>query len=440
MDAAAIFKMLAEAEAGAAESDPFSPFADTAEGIGQLLIKQSPQFDMKDNLLAGLITGLAGGFAENRSNDYRSQQKDFASDVLFSALQGGDVLRPEGMNASVFAPLETAGSLFALQNKLSTEQASKDEARKLREIALTELVKNPAAAPDILAVLDAVTGAPARTKPMVSQRESVTDVPQDTLGLGPTFSQKLDAGIEEGKKLRLTPNAALEYAQGKLKPDILANTQAEKRLDALRKSIDEQDQLAAVAEAGVAGAGETGGLGILNTGRDLASKLMAAFGSEDQQAKQTAQTVLDSIGPKVISSARPPGSGAMSDRETQLFLGAGPSSNKTPEQNRALIANIKAASNYEKEYLNFLEMVQAQYGTTKGADSIWYKYKEANPPFVLQDGQYVPNTERPSFEEWNSGTLTTPIDKAPQTKPPVVPPGMKLQMNTKTGEYRLIPK
>ena len=390
MDADAIFKALAVAEAATAESDPFSDFANTAEGIGELLIKQSPQFDIKDNLLAGLITGLAGGFAENRSNNYRSQQKDFASDVLFSALQGGDVLRPEGMNASVFAPLEQTGKLFQLDKKLAAEQAVKDLEQKKLEIALTEIGKNPYRA-------EAIRQGLGLTKPQPLVKDaSVEPDPTTKTSTIASPGRDFESYLKEYSGDEAMAKSAYET-------DLKRPKELEDEFTSLRKEFEGKAEVKNYILA------------------DVGLKAMREA-IKDPSATSDVELIRRGI------QAIEPGLAVRTDDQTAVY-----ESTSIPGAWKAQIVRaLNGESGLSPEVRN---------GLLKIAER---SHKELSTNFNQARDYYVGEARRKGIAgdvaEGISYMGKAQIMDNPASEIPVVPPGMKLQQNKTTGEYRVVPK
>jgi hypothetical protein len=323
------------------------------------------------------------------------------------------------MTASVFSKVNNAGSMWGKQQELQKDLA-------ITQQAAQAIASNPEAADSVISALNKLrnmnTGA-AKTEGLV--REETPAVPTqevntDPLGLGrQTYEQKFNTLVDSARRKGATANAALEYADKMTKADSLDIKNTEDKLKNLRESTAALDGIISTAELGVKGAGETGGFG--GGARNLASKAASLFSTE-QQAKQTAQSMLDSVGPDIIKASRSQGAGAMSDREMEQYLKAGPSSANTPEANLALLDKYKAVSSMNKEYVNFLEKVQADYGSTKGADKLWQQYKTENPLFVQgQDGEYAPNLDRPNIFDWVNGATTkqSPLEQSQSVAAPV---------------------
>jgi hypothetical protein len=204
------------------------------------------------------------------------------------------------------------------------------------------------------------------------------------------MQSKRDALITRGIAMGMTPGQASEYAEKNLRPDTAATKEAQKKIETSRSRGVNLEEIAATARAGMEGAGMTGG--ILGGPRQLASR-MAAVVSPGQQEKQDFQTILDSVRPRMVQMLRSPG--AVSDFETKLLMGAGPSSTNTPTENARLIAGMETIAQLEQDYADFLENYVQSKGSSVGADAIWRQYKSEQ---VFPAGVY--NSQRQDWSSW----------------------------------------
>jgi hypothetical protein len=120
---------------------------------------------------------------------------------------------------------------------------------------------------------------------------------------------------------------------------------------------------------------------------------MAAVVSPGQQEKQDFQAILDSVRPRMVQILRSPG--AVSDFETKLLMGAGPSSTNTPTENARLIAGMETVSQLEQDYADFLEGYVQSKGSSVGADAVWRQYKSEQ---VFPTGTF--NPQRQDWSSW----------------------------------------
>jgi hypothetical protein len=204
------------------------------------------------------------------------------------------------------------------------------------------------------------------------------------------MQSKRDALIARGITLGMTPGQASEYAEKNLRPDTAATKEAQKKIETSRSRGVNLEEIAATARAGMEGAGMTGGL--LGGPRELASKAFAVI-SPSEQEQRDYQAILNSVRPRMVQILRSPG--AVSDFETRLLMGAGPSSSNTPTENARLIAGMETIAQLEQDYADFLETFVTQKGSSIGADAAWRQYKSEQ---VFPAGTF--NPQRQDWQSW----------------------------------------
>lgn len=144
--ASLLTNLLFGAEGLAKENSPYNPFSQAADLVGKTVIAGSPQFDIGESVLAGLLTGLVGGGAQQLTQNYADNQVDMLNDLLKGHSTGNILEKPEGMDRSIFEKAESMANIFDLnaqeeerRGKLATAQAV-DQAKQLaqaeREIAV----------------------------------------------------------------------------------------------------------------------------------------------------------------------------------------------------------------------------------------------------------------------------------------------------------------
>jgi hypothetical protein len=403
MDTTNLYQVLAQIGEENDAASPYAPFTSSINEIGQAGLKLGiQQGDYKTGLMSALLGGLLGGASTGLSQNWVQNKNEQAANLLAQAIAGQNVERPSGMTPSVFSKVQNAGTLWGAQQALQQRQQDQQLEREITRQAASAIAQNPEAADTIIGSINRLRNPNAPqglvNEPATPPTEQVVD---DPLNLGrPSYEQRFNQLVTEARKKGATANAAIDYADKMTKADALDIRNTEEKLKALRDQTSALDSMIGSAEIGVEGSGETGGVGILNASRDFGSKILAHLGSKDQTRKQTAQSTLDSIGAEIVSASRSKGVGAMSDAEMKMYLKSGPSSINTPEANLALLDKYKAVSSFNKEYMNFLEKVQAKYGSTKDSDKIWQAYKSENPLFVNNGQEYVPNLDRPNVFDW----------------------------------------
>ena len=219
------------------------------------------------------------------------------------------------------------------------------------------------------------------------------ELPTPAAPLGAPFNElqaRRDTLIERAKSMGMTPNQANTYADRILAPDISATKKAQNLIDESRERSNKLQQISTTARVGVEGAGETGGA--LGRIREKASQYYAVVSPEEQQQRD-AQKILDSVRPQIVNMLRSPG--AVTDFETKLLIGSGPSSNNTPSENQALISGMETLAGLEADYADFVENYVTMKGTSVGADALWRQYKNEE---VFPTGSY--NPQRMDWQSW----------------------------------------
>lgn len=220
-----------------------------------------------------------------------------------------------------------------------------------------------------------------------------------SLESGTLLQTKQDALIARGIQMGMTPNQAAQYAEKNLRVDRKATDTAQKNIEKSRARGIGIEELASKARAGIEGAGMTGGL--LAAPRELASKAYAMI-SPKEQLQRDSQAVLNSIKPDLVAIGRSPGN--VTDKETEMLIGAGPSILNTPSENIKLVKGMEQLAQLEQDYADFLEDYVQSKGSSIGADALWRQYKSEQ---VFPAGVY--NSQRQDWNSWmaeNAGMVS----------------------------------
>ena len=212
----------------------------------------------------------------------------------------------------------------------------------------------------------------------------------------------------------MPPVQAAAAARQQVEGEIKANN---KTFDEAKSAREYGNQLLSLANTAKAGMSQAGVTGNFQTIRHAADYLL---GNED---KITGDQVLSSIAPEIVKMNRSPG--AVSDFETKLYLGAGPSVYNTPETNAILAQKMEDLGKLNVEYADFLEAYrEANSGSTMGASKKWQEYKTAFPIFKGDTQNIQLNTDRPGWQEFFAGvaepqstTVTSPSGGAAGMSP-----------------------
>lgn len=136
MDLTLLAQALQQAEAKSAASNPYAPLQQVTESVNWNPYNYSNTENAVGGGIKGLLSGLFGGLGDN----YQAEQNK----QIYNALPGiieGNLVKPDDMDLSVFAPLEKAGTLFGIQKKQNAIEAKaqneSDYDKEIRKALLT---------------------------------------------------------------------------------------------------------------------------------------------------------------------------------------------------------------------------------------------------------------------------------------------------------------
>jgi len=349
----------------------YNPYASTGQSLGV-------------TLGTGLVSALLAYQAKRQADDENMAMQPLILQAL-SAKNPEDVLKvtsaPGGGKLRDFA-LQTY--LSKIEKQQAKEEATQEVNRQIELAGIKENLYSPRVR-EVLGIKEDIGTLPATPTPA-----------QESLFPGETLDEKRDKYIKQNIKIGMTPNKASEDADKRLRNETQSNKSVETKIQETRGKASIVSNLAAIASEGVAGAGSTGGPALYAGGRELASSLYQYLPTEGgrTEAQQRASTrILDSIRPEIVKAGRSPG--AVTDFENKLLIGAGPASDKTPEENKALIKGMEQRAQLDSDYADFLETYLNQKGTSIGADKLWNEYKKSE---AFPAGKY--NPDRASWQEY----------------------------------------
>ena len=87
------------------------------------------------------------------------------------------------------------------------------------------------------------------------------------------------------------------------------------------------------------------------------------------------------IGEKMVPLQREAGSGAMSDRDVEMYRAATLSIDKPGPTNQALASVLRAGAKRQSDYTAFLDYYVDRNGSMRGAEEAWQSYANSNPLF-----------------------------------------------------------
>lgn len=134
MDLSVLLSGLAAADKAAQQSNPYAPFDSAATGIGSALLKGAQNYSIGDNLIAGLVTGLAGGYSQHLGDEYVKQQDSLARTLLQQAISGSPDagIQPEDMAPAVFSAVKNYGDIFKTSRGLEIEDEKRQAALRTK--------------------------------------------------------------------------------------------------------------------------------------------------------------------------------------------------------------------------------------------------------------------------------------------------------------------
>lgn len=416
-----IFGVLTNTDKQIAEDDPYSGYNNLADSIiqqarggrvmdmedswGRPVRMQTRPPSIGESIITGLLGGAAKGYFGGLSEDYRAEQSDRATKALTSALEGGDLTRPEGLSGSVWTPIQRQASAFRLGRKFKEED---EKAQAKREGAKTLLTAyagadTPQARQGLgdlaktLGILSGDATLPAEVVPIA--RPSLGE--EDT---GPKL------GVPSVRE-RETAAFGENVAQGM--PAIQAATSAKSAAEDLRRrSRDlfstrlgaESDTIASVedlvrkGEQGLATAGRTGSA----IGSNITGALSYFPGTFPESAKMAAgDALLNQTQQLGLAANRVKGTGALSDFESRALFNTAMSPTKTKPQNEAILEQYKNGLEIMKEHNSFINhFLERTGGSPERAQTLWELYKSENPIVVQNEsGEYGINKKR---EPWQT--------------------------------------
>lgn len=125
-DYTSILTALMGADKAAEETNPWSGLEGFSNSFGTALTQASPQYDLQDNLIAGLLTGAVSGLSKNFSTSYKNEQRDYAAQAVKDLIEGKSLSKPDGISPSVFNSLRGSEQAMSLA-KMQSDQNRQDE-------------------------------------------------------------------------------------------------------------------------------------------------------------------------------------------------------------------------------------------------------------------------------------------------------------------------
>lgn len=371
-----------------------------AEGLGMKLDKPWKQglFNIAQNLIGGYVGGKARqGLAE--------YDRPFMQ-AIQGAAQSGDFSKlPISSEDDPTGVLQMSLALSGIDDK----KAQRDAYNK-------ELVKN--------GMLMNADGSFSRIPGYAEMRGQIKQAEDGKTGLGmaqaligakpetpfdfgtsaPSYDQKWTDYVKTNLALGMTENEAAKQATTRMQDErkFMGSSMTDAKTARDRAAMLEG--IVGTAEGALAKDPYVGPLsGVWNSVSSL-------FGGEGAQG----YAELNSLKQDLQKAYRVPGSGAQSDTELRALIQSGPSTDKTPEQNQAILNKIKKAAENEKQFADFMENYVQNTGEVTQGRQAWERYRTENNPFDDK-----PDTPWQDFFKRKAPAQTSGIDYG---LPPGLPP------------------
>lgn len=447
-DLSAIFQALTNANTAAQKSSPYADFTNLSDQIGNVIVQQAAQrkASTQDAILAGLLTGLVGGGAQNLTNSYVTKQDSLARDVLASSLAGNEMERPTGMSPSVFSGIQNAGTLFQGQRALDIqdEQRKLEQQKDLSHYNLMDQYSGPVLAAKHAeqdragniearkALLSAMAQAdtPQKQAQLVAAAQSMGVLPDDfklvvpdrkpvastlgqySRGVEGTLLDQMNAEIQAQVDSGISPSQASMNVR-KVYDDRVAQLDRQyKSIEDAEKAGNDLSALSGQLRNALQRAGNTG------FGGQLAQTTagLAGLVSSGQRDKYAAGQDVESFRKDAVGIFGRGFKGPMSDRDVKIMLSSAPSLGTEEATNDAILSRWDYVANLQKAYATFMRDQQDRGVPVSLAEKRWSAIKNENP-YTIQDvhGKYYTNPA------WEGGSIPVTLNKDVLESNPAAP-------------------
>jgi len=343
------------------------------------------------SFLSGLLGNYAQQNAANQLNSVISVLPQLREEPLH-------VATPEGVDESAFATLKANQALKYLAAKDAAVAEKKKDISTLMNSIFGEAVKNKTLSPadavkaiqtgDYSSIMNDADAGPENIPGILTKPSSNNPLANGNQTTAQKVAAYFKTFVDQDMPASQAAIAARQQVDGELKASAKTFDEAKNAREYGQKLLD----LVSTAKAGMSLAGVTGNFQGL---RHAADYVMSPF-SEDAAAKLQGDTLLSSIAPQLVQMSRSPG--AVSDYETKLYLGSGPSTNNTPEANAILAQKLEDLGKLNLDYADFLDTYREINSSTTGAAKKWSEYRQAFPIFDPKTNEL--NTDRPSWQDY----------------------------------------
>jgi hypothetical protein len=138
----------------------YSPFANTANQIGQIAVQSASPDNWKQAAMASAISGLTGGILGGMGANYQAKQSNLYSQALMNQLNGKQA-KPEGISDALYADASAQANNLALSQRLQDIQNQQQLKQAMSLEAAKQVVTDPREAKKILSGLFQVEANPA---------------------------------------------------------------------------------------------------------------------------------------------------------------------------------------------------------------------------------------------------------------------------------------
>lgn len=415
MDLTQLLQVLQQSDQAAAASSPYKPLEDASSSIQQAVMQSSVGAKPGEAAIAGLLSGLLGGGASYLSNNYKAEQNAMAQDALMGAISGKTLQKPEGMNASVFAPINRVGSLFSKQRELDIADRGAEAKLVNQKIVLDALAKatTPQQTQRILQSAQLMGALPDNVSNFlasnpIQESQPIAEKPASLTDLGPDlgipgmqemekqlFQENINTGMpptQAGASARTAVNDMRARAKG-LYGDKLA-----KEAD----QISKLEEIIRLGEEGMAKAGTTGSK--LASLYEKGVSFAAPWATPEADRQVAGDEALNQTKQLGAMANRIVGSGPLSDFETKALFGTAMGSDKLKPENEVILRKYQIGLEAAKDHNSFMNyFMDRTGGNPQMAQQYWDLYKAENP-VVIKDpntGDAIINEARTPWQQFD---------------------------------------
>ena len=298
--------------------------------IGKSLAQWQPNystFNAGESALTAFGKAFMGGlmqnYAQNRAADQITKVVDILPQLKSNPM---GVAAPEGVDLGAFNMLRGTAVLKNEQEKEILKSKDDNRIAALLNSVLPDMVKGRT-----LSAKDALSIATSKDpqKAFLDMGESLNNNARATPEIfknasplatgGQATSEKLKAYYQEFLNNGMPPVQAASAAKQQIEGEVKANNKSFDEARVARETAQKLSAMAETATAGMARAGQTGSELASLYEKTLATLAPVLPGGQTEAIEQsTGDALLQSITPEAIATARPPGVGAMGDREMKV--------------------------------------------------------------------------------------------------------------------------